>query len=485
VRDLTVRSLAVEIIILFVAAVAVLEIVSLGYRYIARTDALASLEAIRIADNISVVTSLIEKTAPAERTAATQQVRGSSLYVSWDGEPWLKSSSHQNEQTALLHDLLAKVLERSTPRPILVGDNPSHEGEAELAVHWKRLGPLPAPIDYLIDELATKPTLLVSVPLDDGTWLNFVAAHVESIEFWPLRSIALLSFSVTAIVALSIWAIRRLTAPFAEFAAAARRLGADVNATPIEEHGPSEVRAAIHAFNMMQQKLRRFIEDRTQMLAAVSHDLRTPMTRLRLRAECLSDRTQCASMLRDLGEMESMIAGVLTFAKDDVLSEPTILVDLAATSQSISDEFADAGFKVSFAGFGRLPYPCRPVAMRRCLTNLVENAVKYGRGAELSMEVTDTEVMIHVDDSGPGIPEAFREEVFRPFFRLEGSRSRDSGGSGLGLTIARNMARAHGGDVVLSARAADGLRVTVVLPQSDVLSPPDGLSLPVQRWDER
>ena len=262
---------------------------------------------------------------------------------------------------------------------------------------------------------------------------------------------------------LSIWAIRRLTAPFREFAAAATRLGTDVNATPIKEHGPSDVQAAIQAFNGMQDKLRRFIEDRTQMLAAVSHDLRTPITRLRLRAE-----KKGAKFLADLKDMEDMIVGILTFAKEDVLSEPAISIDLITTVQSLCDDFADRGFNVSFAGSGRLPYRCKRVSIRRCLTNLIDNAVKYGQRAELSMDVSETEIMIHVDDRGPGIPDGLREEAFRPFYRFEGSRSRDSGGTGLGLTVARNVARAHGGDVVLSERAGGGLRATIVLPPSDV-----------------
>jgi signal transduction histidine kinase len=203
------------------------------------------------------------------------------------------------------------------------------------------------------------------------------------------------------------------------------------------------------------------------MLAAVSHDLRTPITRLRLRAESLKDRTQGAKFGADLKEMEGMIAGILAFAKDDVVSEPTIWVDLMATIHSICDEFVDSGFDVSFTGDGRLAYPCRRLAIRRCLTNLIENAVKYGQQAELSVEVTATELMIHVDDRGPGIPEELREEVFRPFYRLEASRTRGSGGAGLGLTIARNVARAHGGDVVLGGRAGGGLRATLVLPQFD------------------
>jgi signal transduction histidine kinase len=475
VRYLRFRSVTVQLVILFVAALAILEIVSLGYRYISRTEALASLEAIRIADDIAVVTSLIEKTAPEERPAAVRSVNGSDLYVSWDSESWLKADAPQNNETSLLRHLLTGIMPSTAASDIVVSHIPSErnkapQGEIELARHWKQAGQFPAPINDIIDELTTEPTLLISVRLNDGTWLNFLAGYVESIEFWPMRGMALLFFAILGIVALSIWAIQRLTAPFGKFAAAATRLGMDVNATPIEEQGPSEVRAAIRAFNEMQNKLKRFVEDRTQMLAAVSHDLRTPITRLQLRVECLKDRRQSAKFVADLKEMEDMIAGILSFAKDDVISEPNVRVDLIAMIQSICDEFVDSGLDVSFVGDGRLPYPCRRVALRRCLTNLIENAIKYGQRAELSVENTGIEIMIHVDDRGPGIPEQFREEVFRPFYRFEASRSRGSGGSGLGLTVARTVARAHGADVVLNGSPGGGLRATIVLPKSDVSS---------------
>jgi signal transduction histidine kinase len=469
---LQLKSVRLQLVILFVAALAILEIVSLGYRYTSRTESLAALEAIRIADDITVVTSLIENAAPEERPAAVRSFKGSDLYVSWESDPWLEAAAPQNDETSLLHDLLKRTMQSAAASDIVVSHIPPKrnkvaQGESELAMHWKQAPPFSAPVNAIIDELAAAPTLVVSVRLNDGTWLNFLASYVESIEFWPIRSIALLSFAILGIVVLSIWAIQRLTAPFGTFAAAATRLGMDVNATPIEEHGPSEVRAAIRAFNEMQSKLRRFIEDRTQMLAAVSHDLRTPITRLRLRAECLKDRAQSAKLVADLREMEEMITGILTFAKDDVISEPTIRVDLKATIHTICDELVDSGLDVSFAGDGRLPYPCRRIAIRRCLTNLIENAVKYGQKAELSVEITGTEIMVHVDDRGPGIPEEHREDVFRPFYRLEASRTRGSGGAGLGLTIARNVARAHGGDVVLGGCAGGGLRATLVLPQFD------------------
>ena len=469
-RHFQLKSVTVQLIILFVAALTLLEIVNLGYRYLDRAGALTALEAVRIADDVKVITSIVEKATPQERPKGVGRFRGSDLYVSWAAEPLLGPQSAQNRETSLLHDLITRMMPEIATTDMRVGYDRPDSGTTvpevtERAMRWRRAGPYPAPIGDIIDNLAAEPTFLVSVRLKDGSWLNFVAAYLETIDFWPARTIAILSLSVVGIVLLSIWAIRRLTAPFRIFTAAATRLGTDVNAAPIEEHGPSDVRGAIRAFNSMQSRLQRFVEDRTQMLAAVSHDLRTPITRMRLRAQCVKDQTQGAKFLADLREMEDMISSVLTFAREDALSEPTVTVDLVAMLQSICDEFADRKFDVSFFGGTRFPYPCRQIPIRRCFSNLIDNAVKYGQRAEVSLDISRTVVMIHVDDCGPGIPDELREQVFRPFFRVEGSRNRDSGGTGLGLTVAKTVALAHGGDVLLSARSGGGLRATIVLPQ--------------------
>ena len=475
------RSVTVQLIILFVAVVTLFEIVYLGYRYFDRTQGLTALESIRVADNIAVIAALANQTPPAGREAMARQFQNSALHVSWSGDRVPRSVPVQNAETELLRSLLLKVLPDHSEGDIVVG-TVTTDGDArlhdDLASAWQRAGPLPEPVSDVVSELAEEPSFRVSVRLKDGTWLDFIAGYVETIDFWPFRSVFVLSVLVLGIVGLSIWAIQRLTAPFRVFASAAERLGTDVNAPPLEEHGPSEVRRAIRAFNDMQRRLKRFIEDRTQMLAAVSHDLRTPITRLRLRAECVKDPAQSAKFLEDLREMEEMIAGVLTFAKDDAASEPTISVDLMAMLQSICDELTDRGFEVSFEASGRCPYWCRRVSTRRCFANLIENAVKYGQRAEVSLAAGASEIVIRIEDRGPGIPEQFREQVFRPFFRLDSSRGRNSGGSGLGLTVARSVARAHGGDVRLSARPGGGLTATVILPLNESLSTPSPQPLP-------
>ena len=218
----------------------------------------------------------------------------------------------------------------------------------------------------------------------------------------------------------------------------------------------------------MQTRLHRFVEDRTQMLAAISHDLRTPLTRLRLRAEFVEDPEQQRKMLADLEEMEAMIASTLAFARDDARKEPRVPIDLAALLQSLVDDLGDAGNTVEYSGPEHKTIACRPVALRRAIGNLIDNALKYGGCARVALldGREDGHVAIRIDDDGPGIPEGEQEKVFAPFYRLERSRSRDTGGTGLGLSVARTIARAHGGDVTLRNRPDGGLSALLLLAEA-------------------
>jgi signal transduction histidine kinase len=468
------RSITLALIMLFVGVLFLAELVIVGYRYFDRSEALIALEAIRIADDISVVASLVDQTPPEGRSKLLANLSGSDLPVSLGTKPWVSGGAEDSKEARLLRELLLRVLPQTGEITVQFArsDTALPPGVSPPAMLWRKAGLFPEPIRHIIDELVAEPTFLVSVRLRDGTWLNLIAAYVEDIDFWPLHSILVLAGLTIIVAALSIWGIARLTAPFKSFATAARRLGTDVNAKPIIERGPEDVRGAIRAFNEMQRRLQRLIEDRTQMLAAVSHDLRTPITRLRLRAEFVQNTVQRAKFLEDLNGMERMTADLLSFAKEDSHSEPTTWIDLTATLHSICDELADDGYDVSFNDNGRVLYPCRPVSIRRCLSNLIDNALKYGQGATVRLEVRDEEVAIVVDDRGPGIRDDLKEEVFRPFYRLETSRNRETGGSGLGLTVARTVARAHGGDVILGDSPKGGLRASVVLPITEKPSAP-------------
>jgi signal transduction histidine kinase len=216
----------------------------------------------------------------------------------------------------------------------------------------------------------------------------------------------------------------------------------------------------------MQMRIRTFVEDRLRMLAAISHDLRGPITRLRLRIEQIEiDPGAQVKMLADLDEMAQMVDSSLAFARDEATDEASQPVDLAALLETLCDDAVDAGRKAEFEWEGRLVYQGRPLAMKRLFANLIDNALRYGGGVTVRASVDQERLRVFIDDRGPGIPESERENVFRPFFRLEKSRNKRTGGIGLGLATARSIARAHGGDVALENRAAGGLRATVTLPR--------------------
>ena len=309
-------------------------------------------------------------------------------------------------------------------------------------------------------------SLAVAVPLTDGDWLNFVTALPEA-GAAPSRQL-LISMALMAVIILgvSVWAVRRVTAPLSSLAAAAERLGGDLNAPPVPEAGSTETQRASRAFNIMQARLRGLIENRTRMLAAISHDLRTPLTLLRLRAENVGDVAERDKMMATIAEMDAMIGSTLQFARDEAAMEARRSTDLTALVQSVVDDMADAGLPVAMIPAAPVVCDCRPGALRRALRNLLDNAIKYGKTARARIRATPAAIEIVVDDDGPGIPADDLARVFEPFYRVEESRSRETGGVGLGLAIARSIVDAQGGALTLANRPEGGLRATLTLPRS-------------------
>lgn len=305
--------------------------------------------------------------------------------------------------------------------------------------------------------------LLVQVALPQGQWalLNVSAGNFK--HSWS-RFAGRLGIWFLIIALLSVLAARRLAEPIDDFGRAAEQLGTGQDVSPLAERGPRELRVATRAFNQMQERLRRFLEDRTRMLAAISHDLRTPLARLRLRAELMEDEDQRAETRADLDAMSEMIRATLVFARDDAQREQANLVDLSVLVADICDDIAELGGDVSFAAASHVSARCQPTAIGRAAANLIENAVKYGGCARVQLVNETHGVALVVDDDGPGIPLDEQEKVFAPFYRLEHSRNRDTGGVGLGLAVSRTIAREHGGDVKLFNRTPSGLRVRLELP---------------------
>ena len=229
--------------------------------------------------------------------------------------------------------------------------------------------------------------------------------------------------------------------------------------------GPGEIRRTIAAFNTMSERLHRFVADRTRMLAAISHDLRSPLTSLRLRAEFITDDADNKQkILNILDEMERITEATLAFARDDMAGGALEDADVAQLCSDVVEELSDQGFDASCETSGAAILNCQPTALKRAIRNLAENAAKYGGQARLGVLKSADALTITVEDDGPGIPEADFDQVFEPFTRLETSRSQETGGVGLGMAIARNIVRAHGGDISLQNLTPRGLRVQVTLP---------------------
>lgn len=307
--------------------------------------------------------------------------------------------------------------------------------------------------------------LQVAMPLPDGQWLSFTTALPDTGPGFSKQFLVSMALMAVILLGVSIWAVRRVTTPLASLAVAADRLGRDVAAPPLPETGTIETRQASRAFNDMQVRLRNLIENRTRLLAAISHDLRTPLTLLRLRAENVEDLQEREKMLATIAEMDSMIEATLNFARDEAVPEPRRATDLTALVQSITDDMSDAGLPVTITQAAPVIYGCRPIALKRALTNLIDNAVKYGKTANAAINATSMGVEITIDDEGPGIPETELKRVLEPFYRVEESRSRETGGVGLGLAIALSVVQTHGGELILSNRPAGGLRALVRLPR--------------------
>ena len=308
---------------------------------------------------------------------------------------------------------------------------------------------------------------IISLTLRDGTPLRLVLRPQPDFNWSRPHSSRWLLFVIVlplCLVLLAYVVARMATRPLGRLARAATALGGDINQPPLPEKGPSEVRDAAAAFNRMQARLQSYVAERTQMLAAIAHDLQTPVTRLRLRLEKVADESLRDKLVADLGAMQGMIQEGLDLATGVGSGGRMQRVDLDSLLSSVCADAVDAGQDVTLDGQTRVSILAIPIALQRGLANLIDNAVKYGGYARVAAAREGNKAVIRVRDGGPGIPEDQLEKVFDPLYRIETSRSRDTGGTGLGLTIARDIARKHGGTLTLRNAPGRGLESTLTLP---------------------
>lgn len=442
-----------------------------------RLSEMAATGGRRIAERIAATVETVDGTETARRTAVVRTLWGPGFSATWTQASVLPADEDGGWRARIVRSSLDGFLGGIAPDGIRIvyrmpGSETKGLGQQDpmraMQENMRRM--MGAPEDqnrrstHMMQLWRGGEVLEVSVRLTDGSWLNTASPAVRLRSFWWSRGMLSIVLTTLVVIVFSIWAVRRSTVPLALFAQAAERLGHDVNAPPLVEDGPREVRRASTAFNDMQRKLRSFIHDRTQMLAAISHDLRTPITRLRLRAELIADEEQKRKMLSDLTQMEEMIASTLSFARDEATDEPTSRFDIVAMLQSLIDDAVDGGAMASYGGLDKMIFKGRSMALKRAFQNLIDNACQYGGGADVSLHQGEGGVRVTIEDEGPGVPDCEHEKVFAPFYRLETSRSRETGGVGLGLAVARTAIRAHGGDITMETLEQGGFRVTATLP---------------------
>ena len=383
-----------------------------------------------------------------------------------------------------LADRVSAAVAAVTPLPDAARDAAAHAIAAPgIEIHWDRVAPLPeAPAPASLAEAAARlgpgaridwdpkaepgHRVVGSVPVDTGGWIVFSAAWLgpSGAAHAPGSGLASMAAMAIGIALASVLVVRWITHPLRRLADAADAIGSDLRARPLPEDGPEEVRHAAAAFNAMQGRIRRLVEDRTEALAAMSHDLRTPLSRLKLRAGFLPEGEDRARMEADIAEMEAMVSRTLDYIREGRDAEPARPTDLAAILQTLASDATDAGTEVAYEGPPRVVLPLRRLAAKRAMANLVDNALRHGAApVQLAVRDAGDQVVVEVVDGGGGIAPADRARALEPFVQLDGSRGR--GGSGLGLAIAARFAEASGGSLALDAAPGGGLLVRISLPR--------------------
>ncbi|SEM80596.1 ATP-binding protein [Palleronia pelagia] len=450
-------SLRVQLILLVVAALAAAQGVSLLLFADERSLAIRAALGFEAAGRAANVARLIEEAPP--------DLHGSIIRAA--NSPLVRFELSDTAEVRHMDHSAGGVVEARIRT--LLDDGFSRDIRVELHQVEGQLMPLPNLSPEMTDMHAammrgelTAVEMNLSIALAGGGWLNVGTRFERPPIQWPLHAPLTFAISAAVLLVAVIWFVMaRLTGPLRRLAGAADRLGRgeDVGALPVA--GPTEVRDLTVAFNRMQDRLTRFVGDRTRMLAALGHDLRSPLTALRVRAEMVDDDETRDSLVASVEEMQGMVDATLTFARGLTGSEPPESVDLRAFLDGLRHDMHGA-FEI--APGPAVTLRLRPAALRRALRNLIENARRYGGGAMVGWSRQDDAVIVTVDDAGPGIPAVQLEQVFDPFYRLESSRSRETGGHGLGLSIARTIVRAHGGDITLRNLKGGGLRAAVFIP---------------------
>jgi len=463
------RSLFGRLLLVLTGGLMVAQLLSAAINVAERDRLLGSSFGMLPAQRIADVVRLLDDLGEAERGRVLAVFRVPPLVLSLHATPLTAASGATAWHTQMFASRLRAAL--GDDRTVLVEAREGYAPAAPVAGGpGMHLGPMRgggggAGMMGRGPGAAAAAIVRTEVQLRDGLWARFDTELPAAPQALPWRLVLTLAVLLASVLALSTVAVRWVVRPLQQLTEAAQALGQDLNRPPLPEDGPREVQQAARAFNTMQQRLAAFIDERTRMLTALSHDLKTPLTRMRLRADLLDDDEQRLRFESDLKEMEAMVTQTLEFMRGLGGNEPRQPVDMMALLAALQAD--QQAMDRTVVVEGRAGQPCIGVAplLRRALNNLIDNAVLYGSRATVRVEETPDTLVLRILDDGPGVPEAELGRVFEPFYRLEASRSRATGGTGLGLGIARNIARAHGGDVVLGNRAEGGLEARLSLPR--------------------
>jgi signal transduction histidine kinase len=454
------RSLFSRLVVVQLGVLVVALLASFAIHMHERGEQLSQASGMQAAQRIADIVKLLEPLGPEERRRIVQVFSAPPLTISLGERPF-DLDSDGGARAALFGAMLRRFLGDGRPAAVAVKERPGAVLPPMAPMKHGFMGPGAAL------HFGAQPgfSFVAQVRLNDGALVTFDSRQPGETAGWPYRLLLSLAVLLVAVLAVSLLAVRWTTRPLKALADAADELGRNIDRAPMPEKGPLEVIRAARAFNTMQERLVRHMRERAATLAAMSHDLKTPVNRLRLRAELLDDSEVKKKISQDLQEVESMVHSTLEFMRGGESAEKAQPIDVTALLESLAADAQDTGGTVAIEGAASRPYVGRPQALKRCLGNLLDNALKYGSTATILVEDTPERLTVRVRDRGPGIPEHDLERVFEPFYRLEGSRSRGTGGTGLGLSIARNIAQMHRGTLTLHNLIDGGLEAVLTLPR--------------------
>lgn len=435
-------SLFARMALILLAGLLVAQLASVWLQWGERASVVAQARGQNFADRIAEVVRLLEGTEPAQRQAALAKLPYGDLRVSLISAEQVSATAPRGVMGAML---AARLGSQREVRPLgMAGPMGMRRGNASRSL---------------------------DVRLQDGQWVRFTGASESATPALPSELMLRLLITLLIVMAVVMIAVRQATRPLQQLAHAADSFGLDLDAPALAETGPLETRRAAHAFNRMQARIKRLVAERSRALAAVSHDLRTPLTRLRLRTELVDDTKLRDQMGADLDAMAAMIDATLDYLRGLQASEALRPLDINALLSSMSEDALVLGRHIDVTGAALLPYNARLSALRRALQNLIDNAIKYGSSAHLRVQDNAQELRIMVEDDGPGIAPQELARVTEPYYRPDASRNSATGGVGLGLSIVRDIALLHGGDLLLTNRAQGGLCATLKLPRGSRENP--------------